>query len=48
MYRMPVDLRSDDWDAAAGIEPVVLFEDLPDGWVCPVCGAGKEDFVKQE
>jgi len=20
------------------------FEDLPDNWVCPVCGAPKEDF----
>ncbi len=21
------------------------FEDLPDDWVCPDCGAGKEAFV---
>lgn len=20
------------------------FEDLPEDWTCPVCGAGKEDF----
>ncbi len=20
------------------------FKDLPDDWVCPVCGASKEDF----
>ena len=20
------------------------FEDLPDGWTCPVCGSGKEHF----
>ena len=20
------------------------FDDLPDDWVCPECGAGKEDF----
>jgi len=20
------------------------FEDLPDDWVCPVCGVGKEKF----
>ncbi len=20
------------------------FADVPDEWVCPVCGAGKEDF----
>ncbi len=24
------------------------FEKLPDGWVCPVCGAGKEEFEKVE
>ena len=22
----------------------VDFEDLPDDWVCPLCGVGKEDF----
>ena len=22
----------------------VAFEDLPDDWVCPLCGAGKDDF----
>ena len=22
----------------------VTFEDLPDDWVCPECGAPKEDF----
>ena len=25
----------------------IAFEDLPDDWVCPMCGAGKEVFVKQ-
>ncbi len=24
------------------------FEDVPDDWVCPVCGAGKEDFELAE
>jgi len=24
------------------------FEDLPDDWVCPDCGAPKEDFEKVE
>lgn len=28
----------------AGIPPGTAFEDLPDGWVCPVCGASKEMF----
>jgi rubredoxin len=22
----------------------VKFADLPDDWLCPLCGAGKEDF----
>ncbi len=26
----------------------IPFEDLPDDWVCPVCGAGKEEFSKQD
>jgi len=33
-------------DKDNGIEPGTKFEDLPDEWVCPVCGAEKEDFVK--
>ncbi len=27
-----------------GIEPGTKFEDLPDDFECPVCGAGKDDF----
>ena len=27
-----------------GIEPGIAFEDLPDDFVCPVCGLGKEEF----
>jgi rubredoxin len=26
----------------------MAFEDLPEDWVCPVCGAGKEAFEEQE
>jgi len=25
-----------------------VFEDLPDDWCCPECGAGKEDFSPAE
>jgi rubredoxin len=35
-------------DPSAGIEPGVLFEDLPEDWVCPVCGVGKDQFVREE
>lgn len=31
-----------------GIESGTAFEDLPDDWVCPLCGVGKEEFVKEE
>ena len=31
-----------------GIEPGTSFEDLPEDFVCPLCGAGKEDFEKTE
>ncbi len=31
-------------DPDAGIKAGTPFEDLPDSWVCPVCGASKSDF----
>jgi rubredoxin len=33
-------------DSKAGIPPGVEFDALPDDWVCPECGAGKDQFVK--
>lgn len=33
-------------DPDGGIKPGVAFADLPASWVCPVCGAGKEEFEK--
>ncbi|MCE5280162.1 MAG: rubredoxin [Planctomycetaceae bacterium] len=33
-------------DPGAGIEPNTPFADLPDDWVCPDCGAGKDQFSK--
>ena len=35
-------------DPEGDIAPGTPFEDLPDDWVCPVCGAGKSDFEKIE
>jgi rubredoxin len=29
------------------IKPGTAFEDLPDTWVCPECGVGKELFEKE-
>lgn len=31
-------------DPDNGIAPNTSFEDLPDGWLCPLCGEGKEVF----
>jgi rubredoxin len=33
-------------DPDSGIDPGTAFDSLPNDWVCPVCGAGKEDFEK--
>jgi len=30
-----------------GIAPGTKFDSLPDDFVCPVCGAGKDAFEKQ-
>ena len=35
-------------DAVGGIKPGTPFEDIPDDWVCPICGASKSDFKKIE
>jgi len=41
---------SDIYDEARGlpeygIAPGTRFEDLPDDWVCPLCGTSKSDFA---
>ena len=33
-------------DPDSGIAPGTPFEYLPEDWVCPLCGVGKEDFVE--
>jgi rubredoxin len=35
-------------DPDSGIQPGTSFEQLPDDWVCPVCGAAKDQFEKVE
>ncbi len=30
-----------------GIAPGTKFEDLPDDFVCPLCGVGKESFSEK-
>jgi rubredoxin len=31
-------------DPANGVAPGTAFEDLPEDWVCPLCGADKSNF----
>ena len=33
-------------DPENGIEAGTKFEDLPEEFVCPLCGVGKEDFAE--
>jgi flavin reductase (DIM6/NTAB) family NADH-FMN oxidoreductase RutF/rubredoxin len=35
-------------DPVSNILPGTAFEELPDTWVCPVCGTEKADFIKLE
>lgn len=42
-----------EYDPAAGdpdngVAPGTAFEDLPEDWVCPACGVGKDQFEKVE
>ncbi|MBD2391642.1 rubredoxin [Aphanizomenon flos-aquae NRERC-008] len=35
-------------DEDGGIAPGTAFEDIPDDWVCPVCGVEKDAFELYE
>ncbi len=32
-------------DPDNGIAPGTAFEDLPEDWLCPLCGVGKDQFT---
>jgi len=34
-------------DPEHAVKPGTPFEALPENWVCPVCGAPKDQFVKK-
>ena len=34
-------------DPDSGIPAGTAFEDLPEDWVCPVCGVGKDSFAEE-
>ncbi len=35
-------------DPDNGIAPNTSFEDLPEDWVCPLCGVDKENFSLED
>ena len=35
-------------DPESNIKPGTLFMDLPDDWVCPICGVSKDQFEKMD
>ena len=35
-------------DPDGEIAPGTAFEDIPDDWVCPLCGASKDEFEPEE
>lgn len=51
MWRCPVTncgymYDPDRGDRKGKIPKGTKFEDLPKDWVCPVCGGGKDKFVR--
>ena len=35
-------------DPDNGVEPGTKFKDIPDDWVCPLCGVDKSQFSETE
>ena len=34
-------------DPDSGIDPGTKFADIPEDWICPLCGVGKDQFEKE-
>jgi rubredoxin len=34
-------------DPISDIKPNTAFENLPDSWICPICEASKDKFIKE-
>ena len=34
-------------DSDNGVQPGTVWEDVSDDWTCPMCGVGKDQFVKE-
>jgi len=53
MQKFVCDVCAHVYDPAAGdpdsgIKPGTEFKNIPDDWVCPVCGVGKDSFSPAE
>jgi rubredoxin len=35
-------------DPEQGVKPGTPFEELPADWICPICGASKDQFIKKD
>lgn len=35
-------------DPDNGVEPGTAFQDIPEDWLCPLCGVGKDEFSETE
>jgi len=35
-------------DPDGNVDPGTAFENIPDDWVCPICGVGKGEFEKMD
>jgi rubredoxin len=38
----------EDGDPLSGIEPGTTFGELPQDYLCPVCGASKDEFLEYD
>jgi len=38
----------DEGDPDNGVDAGTAFADLPEDWVCPLCGASKDDFSPED
>jgi len=36
--------KEEEGDPDSGLPPGTRFEDIPEDWNCPVCGAAKKEF----
>jgi len=36
----------EEGDPLHDVDPNTLFDEIPESWVCPICGASKEHFEK--